>query len=104
MNSYKVQYWLYAIFAKQFKNEVRMDRSSLHSRYAVNRHDFTVSSNSIAPSVLRKFVDSELIKSQYQREESRYKMELNNKEFNVFIYETKTGLAISIFSYKRIPA
>lgn len=43
INEYRLQYWLYAILAKNYRKQVKMERSRLHGRYAVNRHDFNVS-------------------------------------------------------------
>lgn len=45
MTNYKMQYWLYAILNKLHGSEVKMERDPLHGRYSVNRHGFTVSSN-----------------------------------------------------------
>ena len=41
MNGYRLQYWLYAMFNKNFGRDVQLKRDPLHGMYSVNRHGFT---------------------------------------------------------------
>ncbi len=45
MTRYKLYYWLYAFLNKIYGKTLIFTRDSLHSRYAVNRHSFSITSN-----------------------------------------------------------
>ncbi len=52
-NSYRLQYWLYAVLNYEFGTEVKFERDSLHTRYSVNRHGFKVTANTTPSSTVR---------------------------------------------------
>ena len=66
INGYRLQYWLYALLNHKFGTEVRFERSRLHTRYAVNRHDFSVATNTQSVKVVKKGLLEELQKAGYE--------------------------------------
>lgn len=61
INGYRLQYWLYASLNKRFGTEVKFQRDSLHSRYAVNRHGFSVKTNTQSLSDVKAFLVRHLL-------------------------------------------
>lgn len=66
-NGYRLQYWLYAVLNYEFGSEVKFERDSLHSRYAVNRHGFKVISNTTSSSTVRSQFIRHLERSGYTK-------------------------------------
>lgn len=80
INGYRLQYWLYAILNKKFGKEVSFHRDSLHKLYAVNRHSFEISTNTLSIDVVKSFLISKLTTSNFQKD----------KNFSLgFVKETK---------------
>lgn len=65
IDGYSLQYWLYAILNKEFGSEVKFKRSPLHSQYSVNRHSFTVKSNTQSLAKVKNFLVNKLKDSGY---------------------------------------
>jgi hypothetical protein len=66
MNSYRLQYWLYAIVATHLGRDVKIERDSLHSRYEVNRHGMYLSSKTRTPEFIEQVVLEILLASGYK--------------------------------------
>jgi hypothetical protein len=65
INSYRLQYWLYAVLNKEFGKEVKFTRDSLHSRYIVNRHGFDISTNTLSIEKVQEFLVKKLQDCQF---------------------------------------
>lgn len=63
INNYRLQYWLYALLNKKFGKEVKFKRDGLHNRYEVNRHGFTITTNSLSIKEVEKYLQEYLKKS-----------------------------------------
>lgn len=68
ITGYNLQYWLYCVLNKKFGSQVKMARDSLHSRYSVNRHCFSVKSKSISVAQIQKFLNDTLLECHYQQD------------------------------------
>lgn len=66
MTNYKMQYWLYAILNKKHGSEVKMQRDPLHAMYSVNRHGFTVTTNTTPLRVVSDALVKELVDGGYE--------------------------------------
>jgi hypothetical protein len=87
-NSYRLQYWLYAVLNYEFGTEVKFERDSLHARYSVNRHGFDVISNTTSSSAVR----SQLIRS---LERSGYTIApTSTRDFLVMHKKTDRGVKV----------
>lgn len=64
INLYRLQYWLYAVFAKRYGMGVKLKRDSLHHIYEANRHGFTV--GNIESKVAEKFLAEVLLENGYE--------------------------------------
>lgn len=64
-NSYRLQYWLYAILNKEFGREVKFTRDSLHLHYSVNRHGFEISTNTLSIAQVKAFLIKKLKEAKY---------------------------------------
>lgn len=70
INSYRLQYWVYAILNKEFGSEVKIQRDSLHSRYEVNRHGFYVKTNTLSLKKVKEYIQKYLTTVNYVNEKS----------------------------------
>lgn len=90
LNNYSLQYWLYAIIAKNFGKNAKMTRDFLHSRYEVNRHGFDVTGVDSATligvfrEILVKAGFSEVKRYEYAVEFSR-KTNVGKKDVSEFV-------------------
>lgn len=69
INNYRLQYWLYAVLNKRFGKEVKLKRDSLHSRYEVNRHGFTITTNTLSIKEVQIFLKEYLQKCLFIEED-----------------------------------
>lgn len=72
INSYRLQYWTYAILNKEFGRNLKFVRDSLHSRYEVNRHGFSIHTSLEYLEVVR-YMCSYLQKCGYVPDEANQK-------------------------------
>lgn len=70
MNGYRLQYWLYAVLNKQYGRTVTMRRDSLHARYDVNRHGFSIHGKHDAKLVFT-FMTKQLVDAGFVHEPGR---------------------------------
>lgn len=88
INNYRLQYWLYAILNKKFGGQVIFKRDVLHNMYSVNRHGFTISSNTISLEKVNQYLEEYLKQCRYIE---------NNKCGKYFQRE---NIYISIYQYE----
>lgn len=99
INSYRLQYWMYAVLNKGFGRNLVFVRDSLHHRYEVNRHGFTVRAQGVEYQEVLRYIARYLESCGYQLEDTKQK----NQTSQCFIKTTqrltgKETLYIS-FSY-----
>lgn len=88
INNYTLQYWLYAVLNKKFGSEVKFKRDVLHSRYEVNRHGFSISTNTLAIEQVSKYLEQYLTTCGYVEENNCGKFfKKNNIYVSVNLYD-----------------
>lgn len=70
IDSYSLQYWLYAILNKEFGSEVKFERNFLHSQYSVNRHCFSIKTNTLSINKVKSFLVQKLNDCGYIKDSS----------------------------------
>lgn len=115
MNNYKLQYWMYACLNKEFGQEVKLHRDSLHSLYRVNRHGFEISTNTLNLNVVKKWFLNKIKRSSFSEKQEGsiqyFSKIVDNKEFVITLNEQSRGLdwknsnkpvlLVNLYSYKK---
>lgn len=65
INNYNLQYWLYSVLNKKFGTEVKLNRDVLHARYEVNRHGFSIITNTLSLKVVAQYLQDYLKQCNY---------------------------------------
>jgi hypothetical protein len=98
------QYWIYAFLNKKFGTEVKINRSFLAKRYEVNKHDFSVETNTLNLKIVLKYIKDTLLSSGYKKENTlgsdSYLINRDGFDTYVVIRENPDVLNLSIFSYE----
>lgn len=99
VNEYSLQYWLYAILAKKYGKQVKMERSRLHGRYSVNRHDFNVLG--VPAKEVKEMLSSYLKTLGFRSSEDGFNSLVRDREING-IKTTEVVSLMEQYGYKEV--
>ncbi len=106
---------MYACLNKEFGQEVKLHRDSLHSLYRVNRHGFEISTNTLNLNVVKKWFLNKIKRSSFSEKQEGsiqyFSKIVDNKEFVITLNEQSRGLdwknsnkpvlLVNLYSYKK---